>query len=110
MQTARPQALCQPEHIPTTPQPLTPQRPSIPVPLPRATAPLQVLQHDLQGKSRRRSSLSAVPELVVGECLGKGGYGKVYKALWHKAVVAAKVMPVNAGEREVRWRAPGFKG
>jgi hypothetical protein len=71
--------------------------------------PVQVLQHDLRGKSRR-SSLSTAAELVVGECLGKGGYGKVYKALWHKAVVAAKVMPVNAGEREVRWRAPGFKG
>jgi hypothetical protein len=61
----------------------------------------QVLQQDIRVKSRR-SSLALGPDLVLGECLGAGGFGRVHKALWHKVVVAAKVMPANTGERQVR--------
>jgi hypothetical protein len=41
-------------------------------------AMLQVLQQDIRQKGRR-TSMSSANELVVGELLGRGGFGSVYK-------------------------------
>lgn len=41
------------------------------------------------------AGLDSVPfeELEVGPVLGKGGFGRVYRGLWHGKQVAVKVLP-----------------
>jgi predicted Ser/Thr protein kinase len=52
----------------------------------------QVLQQQIRSKSRASSAqVSAQPELSVGECLGRGGFGVVYSGRWHRVPVAVKV-------------------
>ncbi|KAI8462305.1 MAG: kinase-like domain-containing protein [Monoraphidium minutum] len=64
-------------------------------------AMLQVLQQQIRSKSRASSAqLTSQPELTVGECLGRGGFGVVYRGRWHRVPVAVKVMPSRNSERE----------
>jgi len=64
-------------------------------------AMLQVLQQQIRNKSRLSvGQLSASPELMVAEILGRGGFGVVMKGRWHRVPVAAKVMPSRVNERQ----------
>ncbi|KIZ06401.1 putative serine/threonine-protein kinase pats1 [Monoraphidium neglectum] len=63
-------------------------------------AMLKLVQQEIRNSRRRTAELSFVPELVVGECLGRGGFGTVFRGYWHKVVVAVKVMHTRKNERE----------
>jgi hypothetical protein len=71
-----------------------PRRCGLSLPLPFFHLPRQVLQQQIRNKNRTGSGqISASPELSVYECLGRGGYGVVYKGRWHRVPVAVKVGP-----------------
>jgi serine/threonine protein kinase len=54
-----------------------------------------VLQQEVRKGWRRNLKHHALPELVIAERLGHGGYGAVYRGCWHKNVAAIKVMYVH---------------
>ncbi|KAI8462306.1 MAG: hypothetical protein J3K34DRAFT_527838 [Monoraphidium minutum] len=62
-----------------------------------AEAIMQVLQQDIRAKGRQGA---AGPDLLVGPALGRGGFGVVCKAWWHRAPVAAKLLPSRSSEHE----------
>jgi hypothetical protein len=62
---------------------------------------LQLLQQDLRSKSMRsRSERAHGAEVAVGECLGSGGFGAVFRGTWHRVPVAVKVMPARHSEQQ----------
>ena len=63
-------------------------------------AMLTLLQQDIRSKSRhRRSAEHACSELAVGEVLGCGRCGTVFKGVWHRVPVAVKVRLLAEGCR-----------
>ena len=64
-------------------------------------AMLQVLQQEVRRGWRRGGGAGGgargVPELTILERVASGGYGSVYRGLWHKNAAAVKVMHVRAG-------------
>lgn len=60
----------------------------------------QVLRQEVRNR-RHGPTSDHVTELVLSEVVGKGGYGIVYKGLWHKSIAAIKV-GVDLTYRRVR--------
>ena len=57
-----------------------PRHPPTPATLRLPPSPTtQLVQADIRDMRRRSAELSLAPDLVVGQCLGRGGYGAVYK-------------------------------
>jgi serine/threonine protein kinase len=49
-------------------------------------------QQDWQHLFQRRSELAVLKELKIGVLLGRGSYGRVYRARWKTAAVAVKIV------------------
>jgi len=54
-------------------------------------AMLAVLQHEVRRTHERRQHDDWMNELVLGESLGKGGFGAVYRGSWKGSMAAIKV-------------------
>ncbi|KAI8469487.1 MAG: hypothetical protein J3K34DRAFT_459366 [Monoraphidium minutum] len=64
-------------------------------------AMLKVLQQEIRKGKRRSVELSFVGDhLVIGDAIGQGGYGCVYRGSWHKRPAAIKVMNMRNNDSE----------
>jgi hypothetical protein len=64
-------------------------------------AMLKVLQQEIRKSNRRSVELSFVADhLQIGEQIGAGGYGAVFRGSWHKRPAAIKVMNKRSSDRE----------
>lgn len=57
----------------------------------------QVLQQEVRKTWRHGCRSPCLKELKAMEVIGRGGYGVVYKGLWHKSVAAIKVGNCSLG-------------
>ena len=80
------------------PLPRLPPRP--PHPSPPSPLHPQVLQAEVrQGWRRSHEMTQPGRDLVLEAPLGRGGFGRVFRARWHTTPAAAKVLPPAADER-----------
>jgi hypothetical protein len=61
-------------------------------------AMLHVLQQDIL--KERRCSVNAFDDLEIDSMVGRGGYGSVYRGLWHGSPAAVKIMDARRSNSE----------